>query len=80
MHVDNKAKNTSTLGEEPPKGLYDTTATAEAKYRIIFTPSGKRFVLSLQATVEAKVSYLLMLQNYINLKQKTLEKIIMYYV
>ena len=47
MHVDNKAKNTLTLGEEPVKGLDDTTSAAEIKYPIIFTQSGKKFVLSL---------------------------------
>ena len=35
------------LGEGPTQGLDDTTLTAEAKYPINFTQSGKRFALSL---------------------------------
>ena len=47
VHIDNKNKDISILGEEPTKGLHDTTLRAEAKHRINFTQSGKRFVLSL---------------------------------
>ena len=47
MHVDNKGKDILILGEGPTQRLYDTTSTAEAKYPINFTQSGKRFVLSL---------------------------------
>ena len=47
VHVDNKGKNILILGEGPTQGLDDTTLTAEAKYPINFTQSGKRFVLSL---------------------------------
>ena len=39
--VDNKER------EGPTQGLQDTTLTAEAKYPINFTQSGKRFTLSL---------------------------------
>ena len=46
VHVDN-GKGILILGERPTKGLDDTTLTAEAKYPINFTQSGKRFVLSL---------------------------------
>ena len=46
VHVDNKGKNILILGEGPTQGLDDTTLTAEAKYPINFTQSGKRFVLS----------------------------------
>ena len=46
-HVDNKGKDILILGEGPTQGLDDTTLTAEAKYPINFTQSGKRFVLSL---------------------------------
>ena len=35
------------VGKAPTQGLDDTTLTAEAKYSINFTQSGKRFVLSL---------------------------------
>ena len=46
MHVDNKRKDILILGEEPIQKFDDTTLTAEAKYPINFTQSGKRFVLS----------------------------------
>ena len=48
VHIDNKRKDILILGEGPTQGLDDTTLTAEAKYPINFTQSGKRFVLSLQ--------------------------------
>ena len=47
VHVNNKGKDILILGEGPRQGLDDTTLTAEAKYRINFTQSGKRFTLSL---------------------------------
>ena len=46
-HVNNKEKDVLVLGVEPTQGSDDTTLTAEAKYPINFTPSGKRFVLNL---------------------------------
>ena len=46
LHVDNKWKDILVLGEAPTQVLDDTTLTAEAKYPINFTQSGKRFVLS----------------------------------
>ena len=47
VHIDNKGKDILILGEGPTQGLDDTTLTAEAKYPINFTQSGKRFALSL---------------------------------
>ena len=47
MHADNKGKNILILAEGRTQGLDDTTLTAETKYPINFTQSGKRFVLSL---------------------------------
>ena len=47
VHVYNKEKDIFILGERPTQRLDDTTLTAEAKYPINFTQSGKRFVLSL---------------------------------
>ena len=47
VHVDNKGKDILILGEGPIQGLDDTTLTAETKYPINFTQSGKGFVLSL---------------------------------
>ena len=43
-HIDNKRKYILILGEEPTQELDDTTLTAEAKYPINITQSGKRFV------------------------------------
>ena len=47
VHVDNDRKDILILGEGRPQGFDDTTLTAEAKYPINSTQSGKRFVLSL---------------------------------
>ena len=47
VHLDDKGKDILILGEAPGQGLDDTTFSAEAKYPISFTESGKRFVLSL---------------------------------
>ena len=71
-HVDNKGKDILIFGEGPTQELDDTTLTAKAKYPINFTQLGKRFVLSLNI-MEATVSYSLMLQKYINSKQKILK-------
>ena len=47
VHFDNKGKYILILGEGPTQGLDDRTLTAEAKYPINFTQSGRSFVLSL---------------------------------
>ena len=47
MHIDNNGKYIIILGEGSTQRLDDTTLTAEAKYPISFTQSGKRFELSL---------------------------------
>ena len=47
VHFDNKRKDILILGEGPTRGLDHITLTAERKYPINFTQSGKRFVLSL---------------------------------
>ena len=47
VYIDNKNKDILILGEGPTQGLDDTTLTAEAKYPINFTQSGKRFLLNL---------------------------------
>ena len=41
-----KKKDILFLGGSLAQGLHDTTITAEAKYSINFTESGRRFVLS----------------------------------
>ena len=61
-------------------GLGDTTLTAEAKY-LNFTLSGKRFVLSLHYNGSFfRVPFLIMLQKYINSKQKTMKQKIIHCV
>ena len=47
MHVDNKAKDILILHQGSTQGWDYTTLTAQAKYPINFTQSGKRFILSL---------------------------------
>ena len=47
VHVDNKRKDILILSKRLTQGLNDTTLTAEAKYPLNFTQSGKRFALRL---------------------------------
>ena len=47
VHVDNKRKDILILSERLTQGLNDTTLTAEVKYPLNFTQSGKRFALRL---------------------------------
>ena len=77
--IDNKNKNILIFGKEPTQGLDNTTLTAKDKHHINFTQSGKTFVLSLPL-MEATVSYLLMLQRYINSKQKIQKSNHIYFV
>ena len=72
VHVDYKRKDILILGEGPTQGLDDTTLTTEAKYTIILHNQEKDLHYNEVYTImEATVSYLLMLQKYINSKQKT---------
>ena len=48
MPFDKKGRDILIFGEGPTQVLDDTSLTAETKYCINFTQSGKRFVLSLQ--------------------------------
>ena len=50
-HLDNKGKDILIFGEGPTKGLDDTTLIAEAKYRISFTQSNRKFVFVLHYNV-----------------------------
>ena len=47
VHIDNEGNDILILSKVPTQGLGSTTFTAEAKYPINFTQSGKWFVLSL---------------------------------
>ena len=68
VYVNNKGKDILILGEGPTQGLDFTALTAEANYSINFTKSNRRFLLSLH--YNESNSFLLMLQKYINLRQK----------
>ena len=71
VHIDNKGKDILILGKGPTQGL-NHTLSAETQYSINFTRLGKIFCLNLHDMIMgATVSHLLMLQNYINSKQKT---------
>ena len=70
VHVDNKRKDVLIFGEGTTQGLDDTTLTAEAKYPINFTQSGKRFISSLHSN--GSNSFLFInATKYINSKQRT---------
>ena len=45
VHVDNKGKDILILSEGSTKGSDDTTLTAEVKYPINFTQSGKKICI-----------------------------------
>ena len=47
VHTDNKGKDILIVGKGPAQGLDDTTLKAEAEYRINFTQSNRKTVLSL---------------------------------
>ena len=47
VHIDNKKKDISILGDEPTQGLDGTTLTEEKKYSINFTENNKKFCLNL---------------------------------
>ena len=47
VHADNKGKDILTVVKGPAQGLDDTTLKAEAEYRINFTQSNRKTVLSL---------------------------------
>ena len=70
LHVDNKGKNILILGEGPTQGVDDTTLTAEAIYLLILH-NREKDLYYVYTIMEATVSYMLMLQKYINSKQKT---------
>ena len=70
VHIDNKVKDILILGKRPTQGLNGPGFTGEALYPIIFTQSRKRFVLSLHYNASNSFFCLLMLQKYINSKEK----------
>ena len=70
-HIDNKKKDILVLGKGPTQRL-EHTLTAEKMYSINFTEKNKKFFAlknSLQKvyiTIEKIVTYLLMVQKFIN--------------
>ena len=72
VHINNKRKDILILGKGPTKWLNHTLA-AESQYSINFKRPGIKLCLSLHYNIGATVSYLWMLQKYINSKQKTLK-------
>ena len=70
LYIDNKCWDILTVGEGPTQWLDDTVLAAEVKWPINFAQPRKKLVY---ATMEAVVSYLLVLQENINSKQKTLK-------
>ena len=70
VHIDNENKNMLILDEWSTQGLDDTTLTAEAKYPVNFTQPSKKFLLSLHYNGGNSFFYLLILQKYINSKQR----------
>ena len=77
IHIDNRGKYILILGKGPKQRLDGTTFTAEALNAINITQSRKRFVLrflkDFYIIMKATVFCLLMLQKYINSKQKNSE-------
>ena len=71
VHANNKTKIVLVLGEYLVQGLHNTTIYADNLYSINFTENNKKFCLSLH--YNGANSYLfLMVQKFINLKQKIL--------
>ena len=70
-HIDNKKKDILVFGKGPTQGL-EHTLTAEKMYSINFTVMNKKFRLSLHYN-KANSTYLLMVQKFTNLKQKSLK-------
>ena len=73
VHTDNKGKDILILGKCPTQWLNDTMLTAETQYSINFIRSNIKFCL-VCIIMEATFFCFLILQNYINSKQKTLKR------
>ena len=69
-HANNRTKNISVLGKDVMQGLENRTVYAEKLYSINFTKANTKFCLSLHCNGE---NNFLMVQKFINLKQKTLK-------
>ena len=72
MHIDKKGKDILALGEALAQRLHDTTLTAET-IPLINLHNQIKDLYYVYIIMEAISSYLLMLQKYINSKQKILK-------
>ena len=72
VDTDNKKKGILIVGIGPTQWLDDTTLLAESQYSINFLRSNRKFYFSSHYN-ESNLIYLLMLQKYINAKQKILK-------
>ena len=72
VYVDNKGKDIWIPGEGPTQALDEATLTAEAKYPINFTQSGKRFLLTLHYDESKSFLFVNAIKVY-QLKAKGLE-------
>ena len=72
VHIDNKKEDILYLVEGPTSGLDDTTIITEAKCSINFTRLRNIFAYVF-IIMNATTFYLLILQKYINSKQKALQ-------
>ena len=74
VHANNRTKNILLLGKDFIEGLDITTIYPEKLYSINFTENNKKICLSLHCMImEQTVSYLSMVQKFINLKEKILK-------
>ena len=71
VHANKKIKNILVLGKDFVQGLDNATNYGEKLYSINFTENNRKLCLSLHYN-EQTVIYLLMVQKFINLKQKIL--------
>ena len=78
VHANNRTKNILVLGKDFIQSLDNTTIYTEKFYSISFTENNKKNCLSLHYN-EAN-SYLLMVQKFVNLKQKILRLWQLHYV
>ena len=72
VDTDNKKKGILIVGIGPTQWLDDTILLAESQYSINFLRSNRKFYFSSHYN-ESNLIYLLMLQKYINAKQKILK-------
>ena len=72
VHLNNKGKDILILGKGPTQGLDHTALLAEAQSSINFSRSNRKCCL-VCVLMGATVLYLLMLQKYINSREKILK-------